>query len=416
MQSIKKEMASKKIFISHSSMNEEFATWLTELLDCLGVNRNTIFYSSDFTRGVNTKISESVFQALRNTVVDIIILSNEYKESEYCLNEAGIICFKNGKSDRIVIALPDVTGNIGAGFVNEDYIQHRLSDSNFLDSLINKLHAILGKHGLIQSDRPFIASSLHKFSKELEEYKKRIPVFENLSIPYVDEWHFDSELEEIKLARKHIQEIYQQNKGLLPAQNHVFYKDYDREIRILAAENDGEIQVRTATVCIVVNLSDTDYTETFSSKFLKENGGYNSYNRKAFKVNGIDVNALDEKEDYMPSLDSPYIVTQSPKIIVPAHSSTRIEFVTIYNIKVESFFQSKVLYKPCGNYSFQANFDVSFFEKFGKDYIFRSQIIPHIRGSRRDRTFEDASKKSIHYSVNAGFPANGGYVLSISKQ
>lgn len=416
MQSIKKGMASKKIFISHSSMNKKFATWLTELLDCLGVSRNAIFYSSDFTRGVNTKISESVFQALRNTVVDIIILSNEYKESEYCLNEAGVICFKNGKSDRIVIALPDVTGSIGAGFVNEDYIQHRLSDSIFLDSLINKLYEILRKHSLIQSDTPFTPSLLHKFSKELEEYKKSIPIFENLLIPYVDEWHFDNELEEIKLARKHIQELYQQNKGLLPAQNHVFYKDYDREVRILAAKNDGEIQVRTSTVCIVVNLSNTNYTEMFSSKFLKENGGYNSYNRKAFKVNGIDVGTLNEKEDYMPSLDSPYIVTRAPKIIVPAHSSARIEFITVYDIKIESFFQLKVLYKPCGNYSFQANFDVSFLKKFGDDYIFRSQIIPYIRGSRRDRLFEDASKKSIHYSVNAGFPANGGYVLSISKQ
>ena len=49
-------MSSKKIFISHSSKDKAFASWLSKLLVCLGVNESAIFYSSDFRQGVREKI------------------------------------------------------------------------------------------------------------------------------------------------------------------------------------------------------------------------------------------------------------------------------------------------------------------------------------------------------------------------
>ena len=58
-------MSIKKIFISHSSKDKAFASWLSKLLVCLGVDESAIFYSSDFRQGVREKISDEVLHALK---------------------------------------------------------------------------------------------------------------------------------------------------------------------------------------------------------------------------------------------------------------------------------------------------------------------------------------------------------------
>ena len=282
MQSAKTEMANKKIFISHSYKNEKFATWLSELLEYLGADRDAIFYSSNFRQGVHKKISEDVFGALKNTLIDIIILSNEYKSSEYCLNEAGAIRFKDNLSEKIVISLPEIIGNYEAGFIDEDYFQYRLLDPTFLDSLTIRLKQDLYQHGLLRPNIDKGISSFSKISNELEEYKASLPIFENLLIPYVDEYGFKRELEGIILAKRSIQDMYCRNPNLLHAQIQLFYKDYNREITIYAADRPGEIKVQTSTVYTIINLSNDDYTEALSSHFLKKNGGYDSYKKIDF--------------------------------------------------------------------------------------------------------------------------------------
>jgi hypothetical protein len=64
-------MQDKKIFISHSSKDKGFTSWLSNLLICLGTNSDTIFYSSDFRQGVCKRISDEVRQALKKTVLDL---------------------------------------------------------------------------------------------------------------------------------------------------------------------------------------------------------------------------------------------------------------------------------------------------------------------------------------------------------
>ena len=64
----------------------------------------------------------------KNSVLDVIILSNSYKQSAYCLNEAGIIWFKKD-CDNILIGLPEIMpNNMNSGFINNDCVLRRLDN------------------------------------------------------------------------------------------------------------------------------------------------------------------------------------------------------------------------------------------------------------------------------------------------
>lgn len=413
-------MENKKIFISHSSRNKEFASWISDLLVCFGVDKQTIFYSSDFRTGVRGRISYDVFDALKTTVLDIVIISSEYKESEYCLNEAGIIWFKDREADRIIIALPAIAGRSRAGFIDEDYIQHRVIDADFLDRLVERLNVALKERELIPPEARIDLPLYNTLSRKLEEFKRSLPVVDNLSIIALNTRSTNEEIRSIRSAWNNIQDMSYNDPEKLQMYRYVFYKDYIREVTIYAADEPGCIKVKTSTISYIVNLSDKNYTEVYAIQFLKRDGGYNSFRELVSKVNGKEIGP--QRDNHAePRVNSPYIVHRGPQIDVAAHGCAYIEYATVYDISLSCFIQSKVLHLPCGNFSVQANFDPSFTRQFGENYIFRSQFIPPNPSNLNAGTdsqmdsLESSDKRSIHYTRNIGFPAGGGYVLTISK-
>lgn len=413
-------MGTKKIFISHSSRNKEFASWMSDLLVCLGVEKDIIFYSSDFRLGVHSRISYDVLDALKTTSLDIVIISSEYKESEYCLNEAGIIWFKDRESDRIIITLPEIIGRSRAGFIDEDYIQHRVIDVDFLDRLVERLNVALRERELISSGAQIDLPRYNMLSKKLDVFKKSLPIIDNLSIIALNNSNTSEEIRSIKSAWTYIQDMSYSNPKKLQMHRYVFYKDYAREITIYAADEPGHIKVKTSTISYIVNLSDKNYTEVYPIQFLKKDGGYSSFQELVHRVNGKEINT--QRDNIVePRANSPYIVYQGPQIVVAAHGCACIEYTTIYSISLDCFIQSKVLHLPCCNFSVQANFDPSFTRQFDENYIFRSQFIPpnpsnlNAGTDSQRRSLESSDKRSIHYMRDIGFPAGGGYVLTISK-
>lgn len=393
---------------------------MSDLLVCLGVEKDIIFYSSDFRLGVRGRISYDVLDALKTTLLDIVIISTEYKESEYCLNEAGIIWFKGKESDRIIITLPAIVGKSRAGFIDEDYIQHRVIDVDFLDRLVERLSIALRKRELISSGAQIDLSLYNMLSRKLEAFKRSLPVIDNLSIIALNDSNTSEEIRSIKSAWNFIQDMSYNNPEKLQMHRYVFYKDYAREITIYAADEPGYIKVKTSTISYLVNLSDKNYIEVYATQFLKNDGGYSSFRELVTKVNGKEINT--QRDNIVePRVNSPYIVHQGPQIDVAAHGCACIEYTTVYSISLDCFIQSKVLHLPCGNFSVQANFDPSFTRQFGENYIFRSQFIPpnpsnlNAGTDSQRRSLESSDKRSIHYTRDIGFPAGGGYVLTISK-
>lgn len=198
-------------------------------------------------------------------LLDIIVLSNEYRKSEYCLNEAGIIWFKSEESEKSVIVLSLSSELIQAGFIDNDYIQLRLMDPNFLGKLSDRLKEMLSKHGLRQSQADF--TCFNKLVIELEDYKKGLPFIENLIIPYTSEGSKDIELSKISDAWNRVQQFSYRNPNELKVYPYIFYKEYIRQIRLSASDIPGKIRVKTITKSVIVNLSSKDYADEYSSLF-----------------------------------------------------------------------------------------------------------------------------------------------------
>lgn len=113
----------ERIFISHSSKDEVFVVKLAQLFELLGVNRNNIFCSSIEGQGV--KHGKKIEEAVRNEIIEdkvlIYVISNNFLNSNYCLNELGagwILSDKRTQNKNLFhIKLPDISFDDIKGFI-----------------------------------------------------------------------------------------------------------------------------------------------------------------------------------------------------------------------------------------------------------------------------------------------------------
>lgn len=128
----------KTIFISHRTSDKEIADMLQDYFVAMGVPRDLVFCSSLPGNDVSEKISVEVKRALQNSQLNLVILSKEYYESAYCLNEAGIIWFHD-EIPAIPIALPEINHNNMYGFLNGDYKIRRLDNLDDISFIYDKV-------------------------------------------------------------------------------------------------------------------------------------------------------------------------------------------------------------------------------------------------------------------------------------
>lgn len=119
-----------KIFISHRSSDAPIADALFDFFVATGIQREKIFCSSLPGNDVKEKISIEVKETMKNSCLNIAILSNEYYKSAYCLNEAGILWFQDVPV--IPIALSEIQPADMIGFLNDDYKIRRLDNADDL--------------------------------------------------------------------------------------------------------------------------------------------------------------------------------------------------------------------------------------------------------------------------------------------
>lgn len=112
------------IFISHRSTDKGVADILVDFFVSTGISKNKIFCSSLPGNDINEKISEEVKKALKNSAINIAILSADYYQSAYCLNEAGILWYN--QTPVIPVALPEINSSNMYGFLNNEYKIRRL--------------------------------------------------------------------------------------------------------------------------------------------------------------------------------------------------------------------------------------------------------------------------------------------------
>lgn len=125
------------IFISHRSIEKPIVDELVQFLENIGINKQDIFYSSADSTGVKYRISDEILYAVNNSNFYIIILSNNYYRSPFCLNEAGVIWAKDVKP--FIFALDDIDTDNMQGFITNNWLIKRLNSEKDISFLMDEL-------------------------------------------------------------------------------------------------------------------------------------------------------------------------------------------------------------------------------------------------------------------------------------
>lgn len=155
----KSNIASKstrdEIFISHRSINAPVADMIKDFLVGTGITNDKIFCSSLPGNDVNELISVEVKERLKKSAVIILLLSKDYYESAYCLNEAGIAWYLTDVKI-IPVGLPEINPNNMMGFVNSEYKLRRLDnddDISYLhDEAQERTKSTFVRHGVVNQE------------------------------------------------------------------------------------------------------------------------------------------------------------------------------------------------------------------------------------------------------------------------
>lgn len=173
----------KKNFISHSTQDKVVADIFVDFLIAVGIPRNEIFCSSLPGNNVRENITAEIRDSLDSSNIFICILSSSYYQSAYCLNEAGIVWYKDAAT--IIIGLPEINIDNMQGFINKDYMIRHLDKSDDIYAIIDDVIAVLNltqiKHQVINTET---AKLVRKYNDFLTN--RRVESTENLPSNNVD--------------------------------------------------------------------------------------------------------------------------------------------------------------------------------------------------------------------------------------
>ena len=159
------------VFISHRSMDKEIADMLFDFLIRTGIPREYMFCSSLPGNDVDERINTEVKSKLKNSSINIAILSLEYYQSAYCLNEAGIMWFCD-KVLVIPIALPEVSEKNMYGFLNSEYKIRRLNNDGDISYIYDSIRNVFE---VKQCKASIVTAEISKLKNRYETYiSKRI--------------------------------------------------------------------------------------------------------------------------------------------------------------------------------------------------------------------------------------------------
>ncbi|MCH5154430.1 MAG: TIR domain-containing protein, partial [Clostridiales bacterium] len=179
-----------KIFISHSSKDEEFVVKLAQLFVLLGVNNDSIFCSSIEGQGV--KHGKKIEEAVRNEIIEdkilIYIISKNFMESNYCLNELGagwILADTRTQSKNLFhIKLPDIAFEDIKGFISGGDKCTECNEKS-ITAFVEEFEEVLGLSpkkptmyrnlvdNFIKDTQPFIDAAEQSGTLNKEEQKKQ---------------------------------------------------------------------------------------------------------------------------------------------------------------------------------------------------------------------------------------------------
>ena len=138
--------ATKKIFISHRSLDSKIVNELVQYMENVGIEKDEIFYTSADSTGARFELGPEVKKALNEAEVFVVVLSDNYFNSVYCCNELGFLWANN--KNVVVFGLPGIDSPKDYhGFVS-DWMNRRLNNPRHIDFLYDQLKKYSNKKDL----------------------------------------------------------------------------------------------------------------------------------------------------------------------------------------------------------------------------------------------------------------------------
>lgn len=131
-----------KIFISHANKDKKYVEYIVSLLDDMGLDANQIFCSS--LPGYDIPLNENIFDYLRKQFQDfnlhlIVVHSENYYQSSYCLNEMGAAWVHRNTCTSML--LPGFDFSQMTGVINKDTTAIKLdADISETKDKLNQLY------------------------------------------------------------------------------------------------------------------------------------------------------------------------------------------------------------------------------------------------------------------------------------
>ena len=158
-------MSDKGIFISHRSTDKDIADMFLDFLAVVGLSKELAFCSSLPGNDVKSKISQEIKEAIQKSVLNIVILSDEYYQSAYCLNEKGIVWFLDIPT--IVIALPEIQPASMLGFLDSEYKLRFLDSEDDIAAIYEKIIEVFG---IDKKPTPLLLSEVKKLKERYNAF------------------------------------------------------------------------------------------------------------------------------------------------------------------------------------------------------------------------------------------------------
>lgn len=138
--SLEKDNTGKRVFISHSSKDEELVRDFVNHILCLGVglNPDDIFCTSieDMTMRNGEDIRKHIYENIRSAEYSFLLISDNYKSSEVCINEMGAVWAYDAN---VKLYLLPNTNFDKIGWLCDTRKAEKLTDSIALDSLYKEM-------------------------------------------------------------------------------------------------------------------------------------------------------------------------------------------------------------------------------------------------------------------------------------
>lgn len=229
------------IFISHRSTDKVIADMLVDFFSATGISKDKIFCSPLPGNDINEKISSEVKTVLQNSTINIAILSYNYYQSAYCLNEAGVLWYNDALV--IPIALPEINSNNMYGFLNSEYKLRRLDSdtdiSYIYDAVSEAVSAPHTKVGVVTYENNKLRNRYTDFLKSREPSKLTTAI-----LPTVDVSEITTDDERVILYYILQQNVRKVSKNVVSDwlhKNEIYNINVDNAFDLLSSFDGGAV-------------------------------------------------------------------------------------------------------------------------------------------------------------------------------